>query len=217
PWSTQRFWQRRNGCACRPTRRGLWRTPSPRASSCRNHADLMSDAAALPVRRPRLNPFAFPSDTTLRFVLLVIFVVCGSARLYGDFREDARMDQVAGECISKAWSQINGITTPNTSEDAENIATLSRELASQLANCSKMLRPRVWWNIGGIFLTITLAVTIYWLHPTWKLKTGRLNRLSSSELPGIDRELRDICQAADFPDPPIFVWNPIAAGLPLAF
>jgi TPR repeat protein len=29
--------------------------------------------------------------------------------------------------------------------------------------------------------------------------------------------LRDICQVADFPDPPIFVWNPIAAGLPLAF
>jgi hypothetical protein len=119
----------------------------------------MSHAAALPVRGPRLNPFAFPSDTTLRFVLLVIFVVCGSARLYGDFREDARIDQLAGECISKAWSQINGMTTPNTPEDAEKFATISQELSSHLADCSKILRPRVWWNIGGIFLTITIAVT----------------------------------------------------------
>jgi TPR repeat protein/Zn-dependent protease with chaperone function len=171
----------------------------------------------LPVRSPRLNPFAFPSDTTLRFVLLVIFVICGSALLYGDLRGDARMDQVVGECISKVWSQINGIKTPNTSEDAEKIGALSGEILSQVANCSQTLRPRVWWSIGGIFLTITTAATIYWLYPIWILKAGRLKRLSTSELPEIDHELRDICRAADLPDPPIFVWNPIAAGLPLAF
>ena len=44
----------------------------------------MSERAAPPLGRPRVNPFAFPSETTLRFILLVIFVVCGSAGCTGN-------------------------------------------------------------------------------------------------------------------------------------
>ena len=36
------------------------------------------------IRAPRLNPFAFPSDTSFRFALLVVFVVCGSSFMYGE-------------------------------------------------------------------------------------------------------------------------------------
>src|SRR5262249_14360752 len=48
-------------------------------------------------------------------------------------------------------------------------------------------------------------------------RSGRLERLSSSDMPEVVDELLDICQAASLPNPPIFVWNPVAAGLPLAF
>jgi Zn-dependent protease with chaperone function len=177
----------------------------------------MSDAAAPPIRRSRLNPFAFPSDTTLRFILLVIFVVCGSGRLYGDFREDARMDQVASECISNVWSHINGILNPDTSEDAEKIGILGREVFSEIAKCSEMLRPKVWWSISGVLLTFGVAAVIYWLYPAWKLKAGGFTKITPSELPEIEQELRDICQVSGIRDPPNFVWNPIASGLPLAF
>ena len=40
----------------------------------------MSAGAAAPERRPRLNPFAFPSDTAFRFGLLVTAVI--GANLY---------------------------------------------------------------------------------------------------------------------------------------
>ena len=40
----------------------------------------MSAGAAAPERRPRLNPFAFPSDTAFRFGLLVAAVL--GANLY---------------------------------------------------------------------------------------------------------------------------------------
>ena len=58
----------------------------------------MPGQATPPVRGPRLNPFAFPSDTTLRFVLLVIFVICGSARLWGYFQVP---DPAVLECASR--------------------------------------------------------------------------------------------------------------------
>ena len=40
----------------------------------------MSAGAAAPERRPRLNPFAFPSDTAFRFGLLITAVI--GANLY---------------------------------------------------------------------------------------------------------------------------------------
>jgi TPR repeat protein/Zn-dependent protease with chaperone function len=177
----------------------------------------MSDASTLPARKPRLNPFAFPSDTTLRFALLVIFVVCGSGRLYGGFLQDSGMDQAAVECISKSWSNIDEVKGLNADEDARKMASVSWETLSLLAKCSTMLRPRAWWKISGILVTVVLAAMIYWLYPTWKLKNGRLKRFSPSELPEIDHELRDICRSANLTVPPTFVWNPITAGLPLAF
>jgi TPR repeat protein/Zn-dependent protease with chaperone function len=176
----------------------------------------MSDPVILPIHRPRLNPFAFPSDTTLRFVLLVIFAVCGGAQLYGDFSEDAQMDKAVSECMSTIWSKIDTIKT-SSGEDAYEIATLGKETLSLIPDCSEVLRARVWWNISGICITITLALIIYWLHPMWMLKIGRLKPLPASELPEIDDELRHICNSADISSPPTFVWNPLAAGLPLIF
>ena len=169
----------------------------------------MPETSALPVRRPRLNPFAFPSDTTLRFVLLVIFVVCGSGKLYGYFGEDGRTDHSALECLSRNVPNLPMITTPTLEDNSR--------LWSSAVDCLKALRNGSWWSISGIFLTIVIAAIFYWLYPVWKLRSGRLERLSSSDLPEVVHELLDICQAASLPNPPIFVWNPVAAGLPLAF
>jgi Zn-dependent protease with chaperone function len=169
----------------------------------------MSEISALPVRRPRLNPFAFPSDTTLRFVLLVIFVVCGSGKLYRLFGEDGRTDHSALECMSRNVSKLSRISTLTSDENGRFI--------SSVVDCLGTMRHGVWWSIGGIFLTIVTAAIFYWLYPVWKLRSGRLERLSSSDLPEVVHELLDICQAASLPNPPIFVWNPVAAGLPLAF
>jgi Zn-dependent protease with chaperone function len=177
----------------------------------------MSESTRSPVRSPRLNPFAFPSDTTLRFFLLVIFVVCGSGRLYGEFHIDVPTDQAAGECASRAWSEVSDLNMSTSADADRNAAIIERDVLPLVAHCAALFRPGLVWNIGGIFLTLAAAAAVYWLYPIWKLKTGHLERITSSELPEVEQELRDIAETAQLRVPARFVWNPLAAGLPVAF
>jgi TPR repeat protein len=173
----------------------------------------MSERAAPLVRRPRLNPFAFPSDTTLRFVLLVIFVLCASARLYGQFGET---DPLAKECVSHAWSQIAKLDMSNPANADRNAETMKRDLLPFLAHCAAMMRPQTVWKISGVCLVVLVAALFYYLYPSWKLRTGRLEPISSSGLPELQHELDGIAETARLPAP-VFVWNPLATGLPVVF
>lgn len=175
----------------------------------------MSERTAPPVRRPRLNPFAFPSETTLRFVLLVIFVLCGSARLYGEFPDQA--NQPARQCMSQAWSEISRLDMSSPSDAVGNARVIDTDLLRLLARCAALMRPEIIWQISGMCLVLVVAVIFYVLYPTWKLRTGRLEPISSAEQPAIEHELQSIVEAARLPDPPVFVWNPLAAGLPVVF
>lgn len=174
----------------------------------------MSERAAPLVRRPRLNPFAFPSETTLRFILLVIFVLCGSAWLYGEFPEQ---DPAGKQCTSQALAETSKLTASSEADSVRSAAMASRELAPVLARCATFLRPKIMWQIGGMGLVIVVAATFYCLYPAWKLRTGRFEPISSSELPEIERELQSIVETARLPDAPAFVWNPLATDLPVVF
>lgn len=174
----------------------------------------MSELTAPPVRRPRLNPFAFPSDTTLRFALLVIFVLCGSALLYAEFQGPT--DQAAKACVSQAWSQLSKLNMSSPA-DVDRNAAIAKDVLPSLAQCAALLRPRVVWKISGMCLVIVVAAILYYLYPIWKLNTDRLENISSSELPEIQHELHSIVETIRLPSPPLFVWNPLATGLPVVF
>ena len=174
----------------------------------------MSERAAPLVRRPRLNPFAFPSETTLRFILLVIFVLCGSARLYGEFPEQ---DPAGKQCTSQALAETSKLTASSGADSVRSVEMAGRELAPVLARCATFLRPKIMWQIGGMGLVIVVAAIFYCLYPAWKLRTGRFEPISSSELPEIERELQSIVETARLPDAPAFVWNPLATDLPVVF
>jgi hypothetical protein len=64
---------------------------------------------------PRLNPFAFPSDTTLRFGLLSVFILCGTFSVYGDLRLVFRGsgDPAARVCASETLSRVLNLTSPS--------------------------------------------------------------------------------------------------------
>lgn len=173
----------------------------------------MLEPATPPARRPRLNPFPFPSDTTLRFVLLAIFVICGSARMWGGL-SDAKKP-VSDECVTRVWAVMTGLASHS---DAEHIAATARnEMMPLQARCAARSRPGVYWQVGGMGLVVLLAVVLYYLYPGWKIRTGRLQRFSASDVPEMEQELRNLTESARLPNPPIFVWNPLAAGLPVAF
>jgi Zn-dependent protease with chaperone function len=170
----------------------------------------MSERTAPPLRRPRVNPFAFPSETTLRFILLVIFVVCGSAGFYGDFRGPP--DQATKECTSQVFTNLSTLARSTAGDDRD-----AETARAAIVRCTARLRPAALWKMGGVVLVILVAAAFYYLYPTWKLKTGRLEPISSSELPELEHELQSIVQAARLSEPLVFVWNPLATDLPVVF
>jgi TPR repeat protein len=174
----------------------------------------MSEARAPPVSRPRLNPFAYPSETTLRFVLLVIFVLCGSAVLYGNL---GPTDQGAVPCTSQVWSELSKLDMSSPANADGNAKVVGRDVNPLLAHCAGSLRPVIAWKLCGICLVIVVATIFYYLYPTWKLRTGRLEPISASEVPEIQRELNSIAETARLAVPLAFVWNPLAGGLPVVF
>src|SRR5262249_32234401 len=104
----------------------------------------MSEQASQPVRRPRINPFAFPSETSLRFVLLVIFVLCGSAAFYEDFQGGA--DQAGKDCASEVLSQFPKMMSMTASNDLHlQVSTFHRFLSS-IAACDAFLLPELIWK-----------------------------------------------------------------------
>jgi len=175
----------------------------------------MSERATWPVRRPRLNPFAFPSDTTLRFVLLATFVVCGSGLIYGELRGPT--DRAVTECVSRLSSELSKLDMSSPANADRNAAAIWQDVIPLQAQCAKLMRPSVVWQIGGMCLAIGVAAFLYALFPIFILRNGRLEPISASEFPELTDELKRIVEASGLSDPPTFVWNPLATGLPLAF
>ncbi|HET9395708.1 MAG TPA: M48 family metalloprotease, partial [Nitrospiraceae bacterium] len=175
----------------------------------------MSERTAPPLRRPRVNPFAFPSETTLRFVLLLIFVICGSARLYGEFRgpEDPR----ANKCVTEFWSGLSKLNTSPPADIGRDAGNFGREGLRQSAQCAALLQPAVAWQVGGICAVILVAALFYFAYPAWELRRRRLQPHSPSDLPEITHELQRLAETAQLPKPPIVVWNPLATALPVVF
>src|SRR3954468_8688780 len=100
---------------------------------------------------PRLNPFAFPSDTDLRFVLLIASVICVSIFLsYGlYFRLITDLPTATSTCWTTAQSLFP--------ED------VNRQLAFQ-RDCVGPAEQRLGlWLIGGGALVLLAAGLLYWL------------------------------------------------------
>ena len=178
----------------------------------------MSVPAALPVRTPRLNPFAFPSETTLRVVLLAIFVLCASARLYAEFSEAVTpTNQAAWMCSSQVWPKISKLDLSPGAVGDRSAEIVNRDLSPLLAQCAASMRPQIAWQLGGMCLAILVATIIYCLYPTWRLKRGRLEVLGPSDLPDVQHELTRMAGQARLPGRLTFVWNPLATSLPVVF
>ena len=175
----------------------------------------MSEQASEPVRRPRINPFVFPSETTLRFGLLVVFVLCGSAGFYGDFR--GTQIQASEACAAQLIPKLLKLTSSMAGNDIHAVFAEVKVHFRSLAGCAALLRPQALWHLGGMGLVIVVAAIIYYLYPAWTLKIGRLEPIGPSEFPELVQELSSLTQTARLRHPVVFVWNPVAGGLPVVF
>jgi hypothetical protein len=112
-------------------------------------------------RRPRLNPFVFPSDTTLRFMLLIVTVLGASLFIYNWIGLQTHFQDLL-DSASCALRQ-----TPNSVQalSALNVSAFQKS-ADVVRQCTiPYRRIQTAYMIGGVVLVVAVAVVIYWLFP----------------------------------------------------
>ena len=133
-----------------------------------------------PPGKPRLNPFAFPPEISLRFGLLLVFALCSATVLFKDFWFAFHDEQYKSlvVCASNAYQEIFSTVHEKLKPlDQEETNWDSQEAARQaVIPCERLIQPATSFSLLGVILTIALAFTFYWLHPWWKI-SGRASSL----------------------------------------
>ena len=141
-----------------------------------------------PIKQLRLNPFAFPSDTTFRFALLIVFVTATSIYIYTGlpFGYPSELHDRENQ-IRKCFQASHQVLDP---------ANLDL-FVSALSGCLQPLTSNmILWTMGGITIVLGLAVLIYWNYPTFKIRKNKLIPLCNEDLPEIVNDLTEFCQEA---------------------
>lgn len=159
---------------------------------------------------PRLNPFAFPSETSFRFALLMVSVIGVSLIifniLYNNFSGNWERDQaLQAQCREFANARYPSSQTTwmfgGTSE-IEKIRVYNECIAP-------MDRSRAMWMMGGVIAVLGVAGLLYWVYPAWKIRRERLVPLDAEDAPELTDYLAELCREAGLPLPPIFLLNPL--------
>jgi Zn-dependent protease with chaperone function len=156
-------------------------------------------------RRPaRLNPFAFPSDTDLRFVLLIVTVLGASLFIYNFFCRLTHFQELlaAASCTLRQ--------TPNLDQaiSAQDVSAL-KTAGDAVRQCGIPFQSILTaYMIGGVVLVGAVAVVIYWLFPFWNLWRGKFVPLSAEDSPELMMYLAELCRETQLARPPSFICNP---------
>ena len=146
---------------------------------------------AQPERRPRLNPFAFPSDTAFRFGLLVAAVL--GSNLY-------------------VWQWI----ATSTRFDAEHVQEIQGCLAvvgtDAFTPCvNELYRYQVGWMLGGSAALLAVAAALMFATPLWITRRRRLRPLTRDDAPAVVERVAELAREQEL-DPPRLFWNPLDAS-----
>ncbi len=167
--------------------------------------------ASIPTTRglPRLNPFAFPSDTDFRFVLLIVSVLGSSLIFFNGlayatpflhqqvvawYHCALEFQRVKPTNYTDFYTYVNALEAANT--------TYAQCAGSFLFMLSTL-------SIGGVALVLAVATGIYWSFPIWKLRRGKLVPLSREDAPEVVDYLSNLCREVGLTSHPRFVWNPL--------
>jgi Zn-dependent protease with chaperone function len=155
----------------------------------------------------RLNPFVFPSDTTFRFLLLLVAVI--GANLY-------------------IWSWLHTVIAVGESDYAQDVLECgsqyeaTRSVATDSAsifaagegynNCLQEANGELalaWWMLGGAALLLVVAGVILFLIPHWIVRRRRLRPLTRDEAPAVVDELGSLSREAGLDEEPRWLWSPL--------
>ncbi len=158
---------------------------------------------------PRLNPFAFPSDTDFQFVLLIVSVVGASLYIYKFIAMNLWDWESLASIVSQCASDVELPAPSITGTGWETWANARDALNQCLQPLSKVGIQASWWAMVGVGLLLVLAGVIYRLFPLLIIHGERLVPLSTQ--PG-SAEMMDyllnLCQETGLSHPPVFLLRP---------
>jgi Zn-dependent protease with chaperone function len=150
--------------------------------------------------RSRLDPFALPSATTLRFILLVAAVV-GTSTFAFNFLYLALAPEGSGElglylrCQARAGQlPAGGITG--------GVGTAVKGFADCVAPFEL---AKAWWIVAGVVFLLLVAYLITWWRPAYKIWRGRLRPLTAEDASELVGYLDELVHAAGLRRAPVFL------------
>jgi Zn-dependent protease with chaperone function len=154
-------------------------------------------------RAARLNPFAFPSDTEFRFVLLMVSVLGSSLLLYAAIYEALPP--------TRDYKRAHDARCALVADPTDFSGTFAERLARAVAygDCTaESDRLEAGWMLGGVAVVLAVAGGIYWTFPRRRIRQRRLVPIDSST-PDVAAYLSAMCRETVLPTGPAFVWDPL--------
>lgn len=167
----------------------------------------MAAGASESTREPRLNPFVFPSDTDLRFVLLVVSVLGASLFTY------TWLYQIFfGASFWDSFSRCMTSSTAGYRGDLSGTGTNSPAGIEQIRAFDECIEPlehtQFLWIVSGVALLMAVSGAIYWTIPALKIRRSRLVPLTDERAPGVAAYLGELHREAGLSRPPTVLVNP---------
>ena len=152
----------------------------------------------------RLSPFAFPSDTDFRFVLLIVVVIGASLFIYfATYNE-----------IPSNWNRQKATLAQCTNTATKIFPTHSVEdITARITAINRCIAPlyqeRALTIVGWVILLLALAGVIYLIFPRWKIYRNKLVPLAEDDAPEMVAYLADLCHLVGLTTPPQFLLKPL--------
>jgi hypothetical protein len=179
--------------------------------------------------QPRLDPFVFPSETTIRFALLIISIISASLFIYNFFYWGYRQTQIDFEphqiqnlletCTSQAQAAQNRIFDGAivTVEASKEAAKALQTVQDTLNKCVKPARQEILnsqlFSIGGVGILMSLASLLYSFFPVLIIwKEGLISLDKQADMEDINAYLQGLCQEIGI-RPPRFLQKPISRAI----
>jgi Zn-dependent protease with chaperone function len=158
-------------------------------------------------RSPRPNPFAFASDTTFRFVLLICAVAAMAIVTWSTVWVSTHFVQVKTN-IDRCESVVQ--RPPAT--DALGAYQRVREIRQAMRECVRLalFRPAALAGLAGMVGVLAVAALLYWCMPAWRIRRHRLKPLEVDAIPGLGLELRELQHKADVHERVRFLVDPLS-------
>ncbi|RCJ27321.1 hypothetical protein A6S26_12870 [Nostoc sp. ATCC 43529] len=164
------------------------------------------------VYQPRLNPFVFPSETTIRFVLLIVSVIGASLFIYSLLYLSYLEKQGELELVFNQAKECLSLSFPTPS--IQNLETL-QVASNAFEQCKEPLEREflkaAWLAVGGVGIVLSLATIIYSLFPFFMIRLEGMAAFDKQS--AIEVHLKKLCTEMDIAPPPIFLQKPISRAL----